>query len=1338
MAPRKFWRESEKFVSPVIFRVEPELEPTKMSEEDGSVPVEEPKIITLTVKVPEGNGSGHETVQLSTGVSDPISDIKQSLSMVDSCIHLTSYDLVLQGCKITEIFDDSVSLEEILPELGVSSEVEKLDLTVVQKAYTLSGVYDHILKFREVIALHFLDRSSGDLGVSSGAAKFNQVSLNDVKHEETTEQKTEQKTEAEADSEKPAEVVELSEDQKKALVNISSDLVQSSQASLQQYGSFDIVQSKLKVPIKSLSISQWSPVPAAQKTRGDLLYLTLQTLEGELLHITCHLSGFYVNRSSNTTFNPLIKVNEKGKVNKSFNLYDLVDSISPLFSKTIVDNANVFNTSTQFPETYLLPTNCLLAFPWLVNLAGAVAQPDSSRYQLPAVVNGVDGSEYVKDWNEDFQTIKELPKASLNERILREKLLNKSLSEFNKVATETAINIIKGNLTPLNPNEPTDRQIYLKNGIFYSFGINATGAFDATGGDEAARYTSSKDIAGVKVLNQIDADGIHNLVTCIVDYLGERVICQAPVPGILNSPAPEEGAEVEADKVSYGLSTDQSQVFSNELFSKALKPIADALHLKPHHVELKTSAKTSAPIVTSKDTKGIYGTENRKYVIDLYRTTPLDIEFVEQNYDESETSYPHGETVVRHEAVEEWFKRQALALFKAETERLEKEGTETKDGEKPVVAISYDHIVLNPDAFTGVNESKEDQEEVRSLSKFIKENLIEEFLNEVPKQVAPFDGEHLKEVLHRQGINLRYLGYIAEQCLVRKQKEVEKEQKLIEENLAEVEKRRKEAEEKKEQEEEKKEEKEEEKKEEKKEEKEEEKAETKLNLLATVAHYDAVYRIAVQEMIARAVKHLLRKLGKLVPFYLKPHFVAHFHNCLLGSEITSTPSVSVDDSLKLFFTDADFEFSKLTSADVFNLVAKEVYVRFRFTLPESWSQDLRPLQLLREIALKFGIQWKAQDYGFTKQSFDAIKDKLAVETQVIESSKASKKGKKKQNGKKQDHQITQVSTPRTTVFVADDILAFVPLVKDSTYKASLVKEIYESAKAQLYKGENDLGVTLLNELASIYEQIYGRVHPETAKFNSLLAQAYSDLGHKAEACQVARKSCILSERTAGFDAFESISSYINAAFFEAANDDPVNAFTLYQSAINLWTTVYGEDHPSSINTLSNLAEILTEHKLFDQAKNYYDEALKVSNKLNNEESAISAMIRYRYGILKVQNGHYKESIPLFTEALKSFSKLGGPDDRFTQETSNFITNINAYLAYNKQQDAEKKKALAQQAAANKLKVKSQPAPVTKNGKKGKKSAAQDPEIASKSIDDILLYIEGNNQKKSKKSANKKK
>lgn len=1185
------------------------------------------------------------------------------------CQNLTSYDIVYDKHKITEEFDESTPVSEALTALGIG-EVTELKVKLVERPYTLSLVYEHILKFREVAGLHFLDKQLE--APNSGVSKFSSIQLNEVRAADEKDEK-----------------VELSADEKKTLGEVAASILEEG-SDLAAHGSFTSPAAKIRVPIKSLAISQWSVTPS-QRTKGDLLYLVLQTLEGEIFHVTCHYSGFFVNRSSNATFNPLLKVNEKGKFSKHFILYELVKSLSSLFTKTIAENTTQLSGSAPFPEEYLLPTTGSLASPWLST--EEKVQPDLSRPQLPVLANGVDGSDYVKDWNEDFQTIKELPKDTLNLRILREKLINKSLHEFNKAATNTAINIIKGNLTPLNPYEPKEKHIFLKNGIFYSFGINATGAFDTTGGDEAARYAASKDLAGVRVLNQIDADGIHNLVTCIVDFVGERVICQAPVPGIFNNPAEEDAA----DKVSYGLSTDHDKIFADEKFIEVLKPVAEALHLKTHKVETDTGVKSEGDLVTSKDTKGIYGTDDRKYVIDLYRTTPLDIEFIEENFT-SEGSYPHGEAVVRHEAVEEWYKRKVAALFKAETERLEKEGKtiEGTDGEKPQIAIPHDQIVLNPDAFTGVNESEEDQHDVREISKFIKDKLIEEYLESIGSQVVPFDGSHLTEHLHRLGINMRYLGHIAREVLVKRDEHLQKEQEIGEKNLAEVKRREEEQMEKATKDTEEKE------TEEKKEQEKEEGSQIRLS--PVVAHCNALHGVAVQEMVARAAKHVLRKLGKDVPFYLKPHFVVHFHNCLLSQVFKP---VEIDDVLKSFYSEKELSFIELTRSQVSDLIAKEVSIRFRYELEQDWVSTIKPLQLLREIAIKFGIQWKAQAYAFTEED-------LAKLNQPAPQAKKNRKRSKE-----------EVPAPiRETTFIVDDLLSFVPIVKDSSYKATLVQEIFETAKVQLYNGEKDLGVTLLNELASIYEQIYGRVHAETSQFNNILALSYAELGHKSEACTVARKSCLLNERTSGFDSFETITGYINAAYLEAANNDFINAFELYKKAIADWTLVFGSSHPSSINTFSNLAEMLVEHKLFIQAKQFYHRAIDVSDNLNGADSSISAMLRYKLATVLLQNAEYETAASEFAKALDTFNRVVGPDDRLTKEAVNFVTNIKTYLAYNKQQAAEKKKA-----QANGKSLVQPP-----KSKKGKKTVA-DPNIASQSIEDILLYIEGPLSKKKNKKKN---
>lgn len=1318
------------------------------SEETSAEPLvqEEIKQVTLKVKLPACI-SREEDLEIPSLMNETLADIKESLNMSPATQNLTNFNVFFEGVNISEAFDDLVPLKEILGELGVG-EVDQLRLVLKEKPYNLASIYEHLNKFRESIGLHFIDKYNSEHGVLSGVSKFGDLDLNAVKEAEpetAADDKEADNSKAENESsEKPEDKkpeIEFTAEEKQQISKITDELVSDTIGNLVEFGTFTNINGKIKTPVKSLSISQWSPVPSYQKVKGDLLYITLQTLENETFNITCHLSGFFVNRSSTVNFNPAIKLNENGKVYKDYLLINLVDSLSPSFSKRIQENDLMLSSSSKHPESYLIPSNSLMSSPWIVNPSNFVNQPDASRSQLPLISYGVDGAGFVKEWNEDFQAIRELPNSTINERILREKLLMKSLHEFNKVATETAINVIQGNVSPLNPNEPREFHIYLRNGIFYSLGVNATGAFDTTGGNEAARYTSSKDLAAIKLLNRIDSRGIYNLVTCIVDYMGQRVICQAPVPGILDSSHDEENEDEPVDKVCYGLSTDGSKILSDSSFENVLKPIAEAFHLKPHQVSLSDEVRSENDLVISKDIKGVRGTDDRKYIIDLYRSTPLDIEFIESNWDEAkDTSYPHKETVLRHEAVEEWWKRKVSVLFKAETDRLEKEGKlESKDGEKPQIVLPSDQITINTDAFTTINESSEDQNEVRELSKFVKEHLIEEFLEENSKQISPFDGNHLTSMLHKQGINLRYLGYIAEQSLVRKDLHLKKVAESKKANEEEISKRKIEAEKKeaeKNDEDKKDNEAEGDKEDEKKEEEKEEVSNGEFEPI--VANFESLYRISVQEMIARSVKHLLRKFSADIPSYLIPSFVSHFHSCLFGSEINAKPECTIDETLKSFYTENELQFTNLDSNQVIDLIEKEVLIRFRYELPSKWiSTIVRPLQLFREIAIKFGIQWKSQDYAFTAEEFESFKAKSAVEREVLE----TKASKNKKNKKQQVQSITK-SIERNSIFVADDIVNFVPIVKDSTYKSTLVDEIFETARSQIFKGENETGINLLNNLLSVYEQIYGRVHPETSKFYGILSQYYAELGLKSEACNIARKSCILAERTSGFDSYESITAYINSAFFESTNDDYINALNLYNKAINDWSLVYGEGHPSSVNTYANLAELLSEHKLYQQANKLFEKSISISIKLNGEESQICGMLRYRYGGTLLGGGDFKSALTQFKLANEIFTKFIGPDDQLSKKSSSFANNISTYLAYNEHQKLEQKKALSQQAASNgKVKAKSAVEQQLKNGKKGKKNVVpqSNPEIASKSVDDILQYIEGNNPKKQiKKKSNSKK
>ena len=1362
---------------------EEKIEETQQQQQE-SVPVKE---LLLKVQLPSFFNVGDDYLTIPSSYEENIADLKQALNIIVLCRNLTNYSILIKGIDIIENFGELITFEQIIShfeldkqeeqeEQGQEREISELKIVIKEKSYNLASIYEQISRFREVIGLHYIDRLSNDIGSCGGVSKFNGIQLDDIKpkeakKEESTEKEHQEKEELSILKEEVSKISDFA----KQFISDSFD-----GNDFTKLTKFDDINGKVKIPIKSLTISQWSPVPPFQQAKGDLLYLSLQTLEHETFNITCHFSGFFVNKSSTINFNPTIKINEKGKFNKSYLLYDLVCQLSPLFSKTIAENEINLSDSTKYPETYLLPGNSFPAYPWLVNEKDLQNVPDLSRSQLSSLINGVDGADYIKDWNNDIQSIKELPTTTVQERIIREKLIQKSLFEFNKTATETAINIIKGNIPPLNPDESSDKFIYLRNGIFYSSGTSTVDGFENTGGEEASRYVASKDLTGIKLINRHDIRGISSLVTCIVDYMGKRVVCQAPVPGILDTPvitSPTTDAENEGkneaeepepvEKVVYGLSSDGSRILEDKSFEEPLKQIGDFFHLKPHKVQLSSSSsgddvKTESNLVVSKDTKGLKGTDGRKYVIDLYRTTPRDIEFIEQHFklddDHQETSYPHGEALIRHEAVNEWWRRKVAVLFKKETEQLEKEGKlldknqdhdQDQDQEnKPQIAIPTDQVVFNPDAFSSDNENEieQDREEVREISKFIKEKLIEEFLDEIKDQVIPFDGQQLTDVLHRSGINMRYLGYVAERLVVKKEKYLVDLEELIKENEAKAEKKREEEKEKEKEKEEKEATNSEDKKEDK-EEAEEEEVPTKATYQLTLANYSTLHRIIIQEMISRSVKHILRNLTKSLPSYLISTAIAHFHNCLFGGSINPTPKVDfIDEIYKNFCSKSDLEsFTKLTHDNVIKLVSKEVFSRFRYKLSSNWINTIQLPQLFREIAFKYGIQWKSQNYPFTKEEFELQNNQnketpTPTQIQIIET-KSSKKSKKKT----QTQVITEKSVQRSSIFIADDIIGFIPIIKDSSYKSTIVEEIYSNARSHLVQGNKEMGMALFNELLAINESIYGKVNPETAKFYNLVAQVYQELGYDIEAALIGRKAVILCERSCGFDSYDTITAYMNSAYYESSNEQYLNSLKLYKEAMNTWSLVYGKDHPTLINTLTNLSESLLKIKAYDSALELLQEALEITKKLNGEISEITGFIYYRIANIVVTLNKFKESKELFDKAYDIFMKLLGPDDSMTKQVAKYVSSVGLYVEYLKRQQQQQQ----QQETQKKSKTKTKAASVnstattstwtTKNGKKSKKNNTppqSNPEIANQSIDEILRFIEG--KPLGSKKSNKKK
>jgi protein TIF31 len=520
--------------------------------------------------------------------------------------------------------------------------------------------------------------------------------------------------------------------------------------------------------VKSISVSPWNPPPYHLRTKGHLLYLLITTLEGEQYHITSHVGGFYVNKCSNNKFDPFPRSSPKDCATHS--LLNLLPKISPGFEHAF-KALQEFNSKRDL-LTFLQLPNAMPANPWIVSPPSTELlqhTSDITRTQEQFLIAGIENTDTLRDWNEEFQSTREMPKESVQDRVFRERLTSKLFADYNEAATRGAMLVARGEVAPLNPTESKDAQIFVYNNIFYSFGADGVGTFATEGGDEAARVATGKDAVGVRAVNNLDISGLFTPGTVVVDYLGKRIVCQSIVPGIFKQRDPGE------HQIDYGGVEGKDVVAEHEAFVPLFEKMSKALRVKKHPVWDKEGVRHV--LEGSVETKGLIGTDGRKYALDLYRITPLDVSWLEQYWSEqsndasekdSQKDYPHRMAVLRPELIDsygrtklrDYFKKEIEKQAESKTESLPKKEIQTENGDnsenandKPTdsetivakqetaekeeaeadrVDLSGFNFSLNPDVFSGqVPQSEEDKEEwakdeaeVRAVCKHLLSDVI--------------------------------------------------------------------------------------------------------------------------------------------------------------------------------------------------------------------------------------------------------------------------------------------------------------------------------------------------------------------------------------------------------------------------------------------------------------------------------------------------------------------------------------------------------------------------------------------------------------------------------------
>jgi len=277
-----------------------------------------------------------------------------------------------------------------------------------------------------------------------------------------------------------------------------------------------------------------------------------------------------------------------------------------------------------------------------------------------------------RDWNEELQVAREMPTSTLQERIDRARMIHKTITDFGEAALLGAKAIFEGSILPMNPNEHDRAHVYLHNNIFYSRAVDAgLDTFKVFSGDAAARKSASRDASCTGAIHSMDIKGLHTLATVLVDYFGTRLVCQSIVPGILHGDKShtlvygtvETSSSLQSDSEMHEL----VEKSIGETFMIASRPVL-VLPLSEQRMDAFASWKKSVTFPgasqTKKDVspeektedkkndmvvmcgplevKGIKGSDQRKYLLDVTRLTPRDANWVPL----SDGGTGHWETIV--------------------------------------------------------------------------------------------------------------------------------------------------------------------------------------------------------------------------------------------------------------------------------------------------------------------------------------------------------------------------------------------------------------------------------------------------------------------------------------------------------------------------------------------------------------------------------------------------------------------------------------------------------------------------------------------------------------------
>lgn len=1034
--------------------------------------------------------------------------------------------------------------------------------------------------------------------------------------------------------------------------------------------------------VRQLNYSNWNPPPPSRRLLGDLIYLFFHTLEDKRYHITACPRGFYVNMSTDDQFNP----HPVQHAYVAHSLIDLLRQLSPTFKRnfeTLLKLRAAKHPFERVPTPYQV-------YSWLAPLVEHT--PDSVRKEEAfssrmACEENLPGQ--TRDWNEELQVTRELPQTKLTERLLRDRAIFKSNSDFVAAATRAAISVINGDIMAINPGETRKQQMFIWNNMFFSLGFDVKDHYKHFGGEAAAYVATSSDLNGVRAYSMLDQPGLHTLGTAIIDYRGFRVTAQTIIPGILEK---EQEQLVVYGSIDFG-----KTVLTDKRYEELLSKTAKQLKIRPHKVI--NQANDSVQLYSSVDCKGIIGNDGRTYILDLLRTFPPDLNYLcngtdlkpELSTELTKLGYPyqhrHLLSTLRQELIEAFFDYRYetfLHLAAREIQKaknlvktneignqlngdLNEASNDTKlnhftnndnDGDNANTGdnlLNAKHAHLNTnvpnDHQTASNltsnlsskkpTKKNHADDLSTMRKLLEDetdaqkgDLIQEAIRVAAKAVGSLSTDRF-ELAFNPDIYQKFVTFCDSETEALKTDQslvCDACEYLVTKQIPSF-------------------------------------IKDCLTLCVTPqdgralveilhqrginirylnrvidlasSHSSLIYlkRLAVVEVLIRSAKHIFKSYLQDVDPMLLSVGVAHFLNCFLTACPNLSPLAGLDEQV------LRLNRNKKGKKKTKNLrESPEEMVWINETHQSLWTE------LVKEAKEYY-------HYNIVGSDIDDFCKQLEIQRVQLLRSFCSAVGIQLFLREYQLAPPNGAKHHTKPVFMTEDISSLLPVVKHLHPHATDAYHYFTTGQARISTGHLQEGFELINEALNLLNGVYGPLHPDIGACNRLLARLSYVMGEHQAALLFQHRATMISERVHGIDNPNTATEYIHFSHYSFACGHISTALQLLYRARYIALLCHGESHPEMTQIDTNIGLILQLVGELDLALAFLENALSLSKVFYGEKNLKEAFTCHLISRTYAYRGDFRTALDYEKRRFLIYRERLGPDSDYTKDSDDCLRQL---------------------------------------------------------------------------------